>query len=143
MVGIKYRCRILNSPSKTYIKCRRYNVEGLKNKDLLEAYQNKLNERLNNIEYEEQTINNNWKNIQNAIKSSAEEIMGYQDRTKNKEWYDGECRDAVERRNALRMQWLLRPTRRREAEYRIARSEAKKICKKKKRSFINDFILKM
>lgn len=36
--------------------------------------------------------------------------MGYQDRTKNKEWYDGECRDAVERRNALRMQWLLRPT---------------------------------
>lgn len=143
LVGIRYRCRILNRKTKAHNRCKKFNVEELRNPNKLEGYQSKLLEELNRVTNEEQTVENNWRNIQNAIKRSAEEVLGYQERAKKNTWYDEECRTAIERKNTLRMQWLSRPTRRREIEYKIARNEAKKICRKKKRSFNNDHIIRM
>lgn len=75
-----------------------------------------------------------WENLKNIIKQTAEETIGYRTETIRNDWYDEECRVAIEKRNELRAQWLSRSTRLREAEYKTARSEAKKDLQKEKAS---------
>lgn len=41
------------------------------------------------------------------------------------------------------MQWIFRPMRRREMKYKTARSEAKKICRKKRRKAASDYIMQI
>lgn len=77
LVGVKFRCRILDRSSKSQNKTRKFNIENLRNAEILEAYQTKLDERLSNISFDAQTVDINWENVQNAIKKTAEEIIGY------------------------------------------------------------------
>lgn len=72
-----------------------------------------------------------------GIKSNTQEEMlsTYKDANKN-EWYDEECQETITKRNKAWKKMLKRPTIQKKNEYNDWRREAKHICRRKKREYI-------
>ena len=56
------------------------------------------------------------------------------------EWWDEECKVAISRKNILRKKCLQKRTRATQEQYKQARKEADKICKVKKKQWMNNRI---
>lgn len=69
-----------------------------------------------------------WHRIQKVLKEAAIENVG----VRRNEWFDEECRLAIEHKNEARQKILQRETRRSMQVYKELRSYANRICKKKK-----------
>jgi hypothetical protein len=67
-----------------------------------------------------------------VIVASAENILGFEERSRN-EWYDEECRRLVEERNKARLKLLQRHARSSANGYQNKRRLAKAECRRKKR----------
>uniref|UniRef100_A0A8D8QNX5 Craniofacial development protein 2 n=1 Tax=Cacopsylla melanoneura TaxID=428564 RepID=A0A8D8QNX5_9HEMI len=102
------------------------------------SYQDALREKL------EQgggtTIEDKWEHVKTSIINAAKETVGEKGTERNRAWFDQECRDIIERKNQARAVMLSRKTRSNTETYKVLRSEAKKIMKKKKKDSIADEI---
>ena len=92
---IKVRERITNVLKTPRKKTRRWDVEKL-SKDILqrEKYQKVLDLKLKQkMEGEEGTdkVQEKWEFLEQAVKMTAEEIIGEIKHKKNEEWFDEEC----------------------------------------------------
>jgi hypothetical protein len=81
------------------------------------------------------TVERMWKKLKEGIKDAEETTLGFEPKQNSRDWFDEECRTA---RNYARRQYLQRPTRAKEQEYRNHRREADKICRRKKSVAINE-----
>ena len=102
--------------------------EGIKNK-ISKKICDKLKEKSGN------GIEGKWKNLKDSIQSAAEEILGRKQVEAKNDWYDDECKQAIEERNQARIKMLQRTTRAVSEDYSQKRNIAKKICRKKKRQY--------
>jgi hypothetical protein len=84
------------------------------------------------------TVESMWKNLKEGIKDAVETTLGFAPKRNSRDWFDKECRMAIEARNEARQQYLQCPTRVKEQEYKNRRREADKICKQEKRVAINE-----
>jgi hypothetical protein len=72
-----------------------------------------------------------------GIKDAAKTTLGFAPKRNSRDWFDEECRTAIEARNEARRQYYMCPTRAKEQEYRNHRREDDKICTRKKTVAIN------
>jgi len=71
---------------------------------------------------------------------AAEQTIGYQPKPDRMGWFDDECRKALEEKNAAYKKWIDRPIRTKRMEYERLRKIAHKICKKGKRTHMDNRI---
>jgi hypothetical protein len=69
------------------------------------------------------------------VKKTAKEMIG-QKRVVRNEWFDQECRKAIEEKNKAREKMIQRETRGNCEQYKQPRLRANRICKRKKKGKI-------
>jgi hypothetical protein len=136
MIKIRSRQRITSKNKNSGEKRIKYNTDKLKEEDIKEIYQETISQALENNERREHTdIEDDWKTIKEAISNVAQSVLGKTVRQEKKPWYNDECRRAVQRRNEVRLKMINRSTRANTEEYKLARCEARSVCRRKKRDY--------
>ena len=126
LLGARIRARISNINKEKGVKCKRYDVAKLSNKEYKESFNKELKERL--VQQEQEV--SSWQNCCSAIQMSAERCLGFKQYAKNA-WFDNECEVAVQRVIDARKG---RITRAKTDEIRRLQKEKKKLLQYKKRS---------
>lgn len=126
LLGAKIRARISNISKERGVKCKRFDIAKLGNKEYKEAFNMELKERLDKHGQEETA----WQHCCKAMQDSAEKCLGAKQMEKNA-WFDEECEAAVQRVIDARKG---RITRARNEEIRKFQREKKSILQKKKRA---------
>lgn len=132
MIKVTLRERIQVVRRENTTKRKHWNMEKLKVRENKERFQAILEEKLNN-NIEEESIEENWRRILDVLNNAAERSLGVKSRENKKEWFDNDCRRAIEEKNKARKRMIDRRTRTAHEEYRKKRQEADKVCRKKKR----------
>jgi acyl-CoA hydrolase len=98
MVRVNYKQKIANMRKIGGRKQKKYNVSILK-KDMQVAkrYTDSIQEKISEIVQKDsnETIEDKWQKYKNVIVASAENILGFEERSRN-EWYDEEYGRLVE-----------------------------------------------
>ena len=148
LVRIKYRSKLIYNKVATNNKCVRYNMEMLKEESKKEIFKTKINENFKTdgrVEMEDmaEQVDLNWIKFKTDITKAAEEVIGFQGKRDKREWFDEECQEAINYKNKRYEEYIGRPTRIREEAYKDARRDADKICRRKKRVFLNNQLIQM
>ena len=80
------------------------------------------------------SIDEEWAMIEEVIKEAAQETLVEEKTERRQEWFDEECRQAIEEKDRARAKMLQKETRSNMAKYKILRKKAHKICKQKKKA---------
>lgn len=91
LLGAKIRARICNISKSNGTKSRRLDVAKLRDEQTEKRFSEKLNEKLNALVPEAVQ----WSHFRDAMTETAEEVLGYKQPIRN-EWFDDECKRAVE-----------------------------------------------
>jgi len=59
----------------------------------------------------ESHIDEDWKQLKEAIQEAAEQTIGYQPKPDGRGWFDDKCHRALEEKIAAYKKWIDRPTR--------------------------------
>lgn len=159
LVRMRYRARIAqcrhdkyNNPTKLYTK-------KFEQQEMVSKYQRKLAEELQKCNKDSDTIRfqdrenlnedggksaieEEWRQLKRVILETGESVLGQRPRNGDNEWFDQKCREMIEKRNALRMGYIERPTRAKRILYENARREANRTVRSKKRAYLNAILLK-
>jgi len=87
-----------------------------------------MNSKLHNTD-----INHYWEKMGNAIKRSAEEVLGHEPRIKRKPWFNEQCKEAIADRDKARLRVVQDPTEENKRRLAIRQREAKRIIRMNKR----------
>lgn len=79
------------------------------------------------------TLEDGWSSIRSAIGGAAETALGAEVPNRGNDWFDGECQQLVEEKNAARARMLQHRTRANEERYRRARNQQNSVFRRKKR----------
>lgn len=141
-----YMIRIkTNQVKPTYKKPQTYSkrriTESIKKEEVKRKYFEELEQRLrnNNIEND---IEKEWHNIQTILLEGAKTVEENKEH-ENKDWFDQECKEAIENSRAAKQLWLQKQTVEIEQQYKKARNKVKTVCRRKKRENINQEIEKL
>ena len=83
-----------------------------------------------------QDVQIQWNKIKNVIVEAAKESLGENKGKRNEEWFDEECRMAIQEKNNMRKIMLQRMTRSSKETYREYRRTANKICRERRREML-------
>ncbi|XP_070491040.1 uncharacterized protein [Chironomus tepperi] len=126
-VGAKIRFRLSNIGRIRSTKQKKYDVTKLKNNRVKENFNARVEQQLKERNGE-LTI---WQDCHIAMKQAAEECLGYHQPEK-KEWFDDECKQAVQRLIEAKN---MRTTRARTEEIKQLQRNKKELFRSKKRKF--------
>lgn len=142
MVVMKYKQRISRVIMKHNPRARKYDCQKLQDPDVREAFQTAIQGKLRSKSPAD-NIERRWDNIKSSLKETAENILGFKERTRRVGWYDEECRVAIEERNEARNKMLQRETRSNTEAFRRARAKASHTCRAKKRQWQSRKVLEI
>ena len=125
---------------KKNIYMSKWNKNNMQNMSKLKEYKELLYNNLKELT-EPEDINEDWKNLQMLITESAEKTIKKQEKPMRNEWWDEECRQIIREKNEARKKMLQRNTRSNQEHYKTKRKAANKLCKDKKRKWINDKLI--
>jgi hypothetical protein len=108
----------------------------------LKQYRKILHEKLSHVN-KKQGINNDWNRIKTAITETASAIFQIQGKPTRNEWWDDECRQAIRENNNARIKALQSKTRASHEVYREKMKMANKMCRIKKKKWLNDKIMRI
>ncbi|XP_054287800.1 uncharacterized protein LOC129003530 [Macrosteles quadrilineatus] len=112
-------------------------VEKLREKDTAKEFKIKLSNRFQILEEQEQndklTIEERWTSLRNTIQKCAEEVCGKKKRSKNKPWFDEDCRTMINERKQAKDVLLKHGREIDRRNYEIKAKETVKILRRKKR----------
>jgi hypothetical protein len=83
-----------------------------------------------------QDVQIEWNKIKNVIVEAVKESLGEKTGRRNKEWFDEECRTAIQEKNNMRKIMLQRMTRSNKEIYQEYGRRANKICQERKREML-------
>ena len=127
MVKATLRERLSNAHKDQGRKKKRWNIDKLKYEEELNLYQQRINENLK-ATVESQDVQIEGNKIKNVIVEVAKESIGEKMGRRNEEWFDEECRVAIQEKNKKREIMLQRMTKWNKELYREYRRKANKIC---------------
>jgi len=138
-VKVKYRCRIAGRKDEGKQRTKKINTQNLRIPEVAKEYEgeikNKVAER--RMDMDEGSIDDKWNIMQTIIKETARETLGYEKNEGKRDWFDDECREAIQQKNQAYKECTNRNTRQKRAEYERLRRIADKTCRKKKRQWLN------
>ena len=145
LVRGKYGCKIAYNKHEPNRTTRRFHIDALREVSMVRRFQQQLEEEFGKLETEQVTeeeshMEEEWKQLKEVIKEAAEQAIGYQPRPDRRGWFDNECRRALEEKNAAYKKWIDRPTRAKRLEYERLQKIAHKVCKSKKRTYMDNRI---
>ena len=112
----------------------KWDVTKLQNENTRQQYVASLEAKIiDGMGSEQQNVNDAWKQIRRNVESAAAETIGTRTGRKRNDWFDEECQEILNDKNAARLRNLARYTRAGESEYRSKRDLARKLFRKKKR----------
>lgn len=74
-----------------------------------------------------------WSLLKNNLQNAADDILGAKTSSTRNQWFDEECKEAIDRKNMARLKALNCNTRNRREMYNAERKKAKKLFRSKKR----------
>jgi hypothetical protein len=77
-------------------------------------------------------VQRKWEHLEQAIKVTAEEIIGETNYRKNEEWFNEERATYIREKNKARQKMLQKETRSNYEEYQEWRRKTNRICKRKR-----------
>ena len=83
-----------------------------------------------------QDVQIEWNKIKAVIVEAAKESLGEKNGKRNEEWFDEECRTAIQEKNNMRKIMLQSMTRSSKETYREDRRRENKICRESKREML-------
>ena len=138
LVVAKVRARISIAKCEKQQEVVGYNIEALKSTDVSENFARAVASKLENIQTTD-SVEECWNQCSSALTSSAADVLGPVHRRPKKEWFDAECRRAVQEKNTARQKWLsAKKTRSADTiheTYKDARRRAVQLCRARKRHF--------
>jgi sorting nexin-29 len=143
LVLSRIRSRISNAKKHRGSRSRKINTEPLKSPETAEQFESAMNQKLEDIdeELEERDVNGYWESIKSVINSTAEEVLGNKQPEPRNIWFDDECQQATNEKNAAYLKMQQRHhTRQAVHEYRELRKKEKKLHRKKKRVYLENQI---
>ena len=104
MVRGKYRCKIAYNKHELNRKTKKLHIDILQEPSAGNKFQQQLEKELGKPETEhaakgEIKIEEEWKQLKEAITEAAELTIGYQPRPDKRGWFDEECRVALDEKN--------------------------------------------
>jgi hypothetical protein len=121
------------------VKQKKWNQNNLQNPSKLNQYRSCLYNELIGKEVQH-GIEEKWKNIKETITESANEVIQTQNISNRNEWLDEPCKLIMTQKNEDRKKYLQVKTRATREIYEMTRTEAKRIRREKKRTWINNKI---
>jgi hypothetical protein len=88
-------------------KRKQWNRKNLKNKEKLKQYMQSLHNKLEMAE-ECQDMDTEWQQIRDSVLNAAIEVIKNGTKEPQNEWWDDECRKAMEEKNLARMKCINR-----------------------------------
>lgn len=110
-------------------------------KETKKAFVENLEEGLSREEIMD--IEKEWTLLQNTIQTSAQKCETTNVRRVIKDWFDEECKEALERRNRARIRLLKENTEENMQIHNEERRRAKQVCRLKKRKHAEDMLHKI
>lgn len=135
LVRATYKQRISTKKQRTGKTKPRFDSERLlREAEVAKRYSEKVTAHLQS-EMPNTDVEREWSNIKDAVIAAAEMAVGEREPNTREEWFDGDCKKALEDRNRARKAQLQRKTRAAAAEYAEKRKVATKLCRRKKREW--------
>lgn len=119
---------------------QKFNTEKLKENTNLQNYIETIDKNLKNDNNTE--IDQLWGKLEKTIKQAAKDVLGFEERSKPKKWFNDRCRRGLEERDAARIALIKTPNESNRRTLAIKQRNTKKIIRTEKRqwekSYIND-----
>jgi len=132
MVKMRPKLSVVNNVR--YRRPPRYNIERLKDPEVASDYAQRLEAALpEEDDAMNMPLEDWWSNAKTAIQNAAESALGYVERGRRKDWYDGECEEMLKEKNAARQQMLQHDTRQNSDRYKEKRKQQTRLFHGKKR----------
>lgn len=137
LVAARFRARLSNSKKHRRTTTRRTNVDALKSERTAIEFAEVVSRNLDSM-LPGESVEEKWISCAQTIKNAAESVLGSAPPPVREEWFDEECRQAIEAKNCARLQCTQRHnTRRSWDEYSRKRRIATRLLRKKKRALKN------
>ncbi|KRG00484.1 uncharacterized protein Dwil_GK27899, partial [Drosophila willistoni] len=134
LVMVKLRPKLSVINNVRYRRPPRYNLERLKQPDVANAYAQHLEAALpDEGELDRAPLEDCWRTVKAAINDAAESVVGYVERSSRNDWFDEECQEVLEEKNAARAAMLQHGTRQNVERYRLKRKQQTRLFRDKKR----------
>ncbi|XP_037930779.1 uncharacterized protein LOC119665622 [Teleopsis dalmanni] len=106
----------------------------LRSRETAEAFAAQLSSRLNNQPSRSDNAGRQWGHISHSLRTTAEDVLGFQRPPRRNQWYDEECRQATAAKNAAYKRTLQSAaTRTVHEQYREMRKVERCLFRRKKR----------
>ncbi|XP_037037548.1 craniofacial development protein 2-like [Bradysia coprophila] len=137
--------RFHNGRSETV---RRFAVEKLKDTRIAETFADNISTKLQQLRQAQPgDTPPEWLSVSDVIKQEAIDTLGYQRPNDFKTWFDAECADVTDRKNAARIEKESARTRERKTEadqrYKDLRREEKRLHRRKKKELEERTLLQL
>ena len=143
LVKTYLRQKITNAHTNNTYKTLKYDTSKLKDPNTSEKFREMVEEELeSNYASHTQNVDDQWNILKNSITNAAT-LSIKATKTNPKDWFDEECKATIDEKNQLRVIMMEQFTTINIEKYKAKRSEARKLCKKKKKEHINNKIKKI
>ena len=134
LVMVKLRPKLSVVNNVRYRRPPRYNLDRLRETEVATAYAQHLEAALlSEEELADAPLEDCWSRTKAAIGNAAESILGYVQRSRRNDWFDGECQEILDEKNAARATMLRLATRQNVETYRQKRKQQVRLFRNKKR----------
>jgi endonuclease/exonuclease/phosphatase family metal-dependent hydrolase len=134
LVMVKMRPKLSVVNNIRYRRPPRYNLARLKQANVAASYAQSLEAALpEEDELDEAPLEDCWNTVKTAINSVAENVLGHVERSRRNEWFDEECQQVLDEKNAARVLMLRQATRQNVDRYKQKRRQQTQLFREKKR----------
>ena len=116
-----------------------YDIQLLNQKEKINKYQGEVQQKLQEMD-EKTDIKQYWQNLKLVILEAAKEFKSPKDVKNANNWWDDECKRANQEKNEARGKCLIRKTRTNLESYHQKRTQANRICRRKKKEWMEEKI---
>jgi len=134
LVQIKIKQKLITVNNRQTQKYK-WDRQLLNQKEKINKYQEKIQSKLQEKE-EETDINQELQNLKQVILEAARELKSSKDAKNGNHWWDDECKSAIQEKNEARGKCLIRKTRTDLNIYHQKRIKTNRICRRKKKEWI-------
>ena len=137
LVRAKFRAKISMQSKRTTVTSKKHHIEALQQPMIAQEYKNRLDEKLGQLDSTSMSVEEHWRQVSEAINTTASQVLGKVPPKYKKPWFDMECEKALATKIEARVKWLQASTRSNSREaYKLFSAERKRVYRlfRKKRT---------